>query len=177
MPLPGAMRLPRSRSMQSIGGGTARVLAAAMLVMSPVLLGCPAKRDASPLGAGSIAWPFRPTSVSIHPLTRADSDGADRSVLAMVEFLDQDGDPVKAIGRLVIEVRCTAADPTEASFDFDLFDQTTNRRLFDPVTQTYRLRLERPWTTPPSPGSTVVIAAMLEVSPDERIAGEVRVPW
>lgn len=163
--------------MHSTGGGTARVLAAAMLVMSPVLLGCPAKRDATPLGAGSIDWPFRPSSVSIHPLTRADSDGADRSLLAMVEFRDQDGDPVKAIGRLLIAVRCSAADPTDASFEFDLFDQATNRRLFDPVTQTYRLRLERPWNTPPSPGSTVSIAATLEVTADERIAGEVRVPW
>lgn len=177
MPRLRAKRLPPPRTIQPIAGATGRVIGAALLVLAPVLWGCPAKRDASPLGAGSIDWPFRPSSVSIHPLTRADSDGADRSLLAMVEFRDQDGDPVKAIGRLLIAVRCSAADPTDASFEFDLFDQATNRRLFDPVTQTYRVRLERPWITPPSPGSTVSIAATLEVTADERIAGEVRVPW
>ncbi|MGA1391612.1 MAG: hypothetical protein ACO38W_00495 [Phycisphaerales bacterium] len=69
------------------------------------------------------------------------------------------------------------AAPTDIAFEFDLFDQDTNRRLFDPVTQTYRLRLDRPWTSPPTPGSNVSIGAVLEVSPQERISGEVRVPW
>jgi hypothetical protein len=147
------------------------------LAVLPALAGCPPKQTPAPLGAGAIDWPFRPASVSIHPLTRADSDGADRSLLVMVEFRDQDGDPVKGIGRLAIEVRCGAAAPTDIAFEFDLFDQDTNRRLFDPVTQTYRLRLDRPWTSPPTPGSNVSIGAVLEVSPQERISGEVRVPW
>jgi hypothetical protein len=147
------------------------------LAVLPALAGCPPQQDPSPLGAGSIDWPFRPASVSIHPLTRADSSGADRSLLVMVEFRDQDGDPVKAIGRLAIAVRCSAAEPTDAAFEFDLFDPATNRRLFDPVTQTYRLRLDRPWTSPPTPGSNVSIGAVLEVSPQDRISGEVRVPW
>lgn len=163
--------------MHRMGRATAKLLGAAVLAISPAIWGCTANRDSTPLGAGAIDWPFRPSTVSIHPLSRADSDGADRSLLVMVEFQDQDGDPVKAIGRLLIEVSCSVADPKNASFEFDLFDQATNRRLFDPVTQTYRLRLERPWNTPPSPGSTVSIAAALEVSPQERISGKVRVPW
>ena len=153
------------------------MLGALLIALSPSMWGCPPKGPPAPLGAGSIDWPFRPSTVSIHPLTRADSDGADRSLLVMVEFRDQDGDPVKAIGRLAIEVRCAAADPTETSVEFDLLDQATNRSLFDPVTQTYRLRLDRPWTIPTAPGSTVSIAATLEVSPEERISGTVRVPW
>jgi hypothetical protein len=161
-------------------GATSRVpsaLAALLCALLPTLAGCPPKEAPSPLGAGSLDWPFRPSSVSIHPLTRADSSGAEQSLLVMVEFRDQDGDPVKAIGRLAIEVRCANAAPTDTTFEFDLFDRATNRRLFDPVTQTYRLRLERPWTTTPGPGSTVSIAAVLEVSTQERISGEVRVPW
>lgn len=153
------------------------MLGALLIALSPSMWGCPPKGPPAPLGAGSIDWPFRASTVSIHPLTRADSDGADRSLLVMVEFRDQDGDPVKAIGRLAIEVRCGVAFPTDVSVEFNLFDPASNRSLFDPVTQTYRLRLDRPWAIPPAPGSTVSIAATLEVSPEERISGTVRVPW
>lgn len=172
----GPSRLPGGAAVLASARSSALASVAAVAVL-PALAGCPPKEAPQALGAGSIDWPFRPARVAIHPLTRADSAGADRSLLVMVEFRDQDGDPVKAIGMLEVEVRCAAAAPTDASFRFDLAEAALNRRLYDPVTQTYRIRLESPWSRPPSPGSTVSIEAMLEVSPQERISGEVRVPW
>lgn len=145
------------------GGHQLRRACAASLAAAVLLLpaSCGQRRQ-GPLDGSPQAWPFRPASIAFHALTRSESDDAAESLLVRVEFRDLEGDLVKAVGTLVVSVACSGAEPSASEHAFDLADAAVNRELFDPVTLTYRIRIARPWSVPPRPGSEISLAARLE---------------
>ncbi len=156
-----------------------RQLFAAMIAAVAVgsLAGCPEKVAPRSIGVGKVDWPFRPATLSFHPLTRVDSADVNTMLRVLVEFRDEGGDPVKAIGLLEIEASSPGVETRNAPWTFDLSDPELNERLFDPVTQTYRLRIENPWIGPaPTAGSEVTLSGSLACG-EERLFGTVTVRW
>ncbi|MCL4197778.1 MAG: hypothetical protein KJZ69_09835 [Phycisphaerales bacterium] len=91
------------------------------------------------------AWPFRPASIRIHPLTHAlRQEGAVSVIEAHVEFLDRYGHTTKGVGLVRLELFAADALPGSArlgTWEIDLNDLDANSRHYDDVTRTYRLRL------------------------------------
>jgi hypothetical protein len=133
--------------------GLILVLAAAAL-----LAGCPPKPG--PHGPGgdqtgnnnttvaAPAWPFWPSRMRLHPLTRLVMDEAtgQRIIEARIEFFDPDGATTKAIGQLTLQLHraemiAIAPEPLQI-WNQDLRDLALNRRQYDDVTRTYLFRLE-----------------------------------
>lgn len=107
-----------------------------------------AASPAAPAGAAS-AWrhPFLAEAVSVHPLTRFNTDpktGAAQIELH-VEFFDAYGHPVKALGVLTAELRRQpdAAGGSEqvTLWRVDLGTPERHERAYDRITRTYRLLL------------------------------------
>lgn len=102
--------------------------------------------EAEPLHeARSAAWPFRPASIRIHPLTHAlRQEGAVSVIEAHIEFLDRYGHTTKGVGLVRVELLAADALPGSArlgTWEIDLNDLDANSRHYDDVTRTYRLRL------------------------------------
>jgi len=121
-----------------------------MLLAACSLAGC-----AGPDGAGgtrtrtgeTVGWPYWPTSMSIHPLTRlvTHADSGRTLIEARIEFLDRDGHTTRACGQLRLDVHDFSGDflsGSIASWEMDLRDPVTNRRRYDDVTRTYLFLLE-----------------------------------
>ena len=93
------------------------------------------------------AWPFWPTSLRIHPLTRLAIDTQTRQTIIEVrlEFLDPQQHTTKGVGQVRIDLATTgnaaASSPPLATWSWDLRDPSVNRTLYDDVTRTYLLRL------------------------------------
>lgn len=106
---------------------------------------------------GSLIWPYWPTSIRIHPLTRIrQSDGESPPILdARIEASDGEGMLARAVG--ILELELIAGHPTAqgqtvmTAWTFDLNDLAQNRLWFDDVTQTYLLPLELPLNLPVGP--------------------------
>jgi len=90
-------------------------------------------------------WPFWPTSMSIHPLTRLTTeDQTGRTILeARIEFLDSQGNRSKAVGQMTLALY-NANDRSQPVHVWaqDLLEPARNQQHFDVVTRTYLLRLE-----------------------------------
>ena len=90
-------------------------------------------------------WPFWPTSMSIHPLTRLTTEAqTGRTILeARVEFLDSQGNRSKAVGQMTLALYNLndRAMPIHV-WSQDLLDPGRNQQHFDIVTRTYLMRLE-----------------------------------
>ena len=90
-------------------------------------------------------WPFWPTSMSIHPLTRLTTEEqTGRAILeARVEFLDSQGNRSKAVGQMSLALynADNRAQPVHV-WSQDLLQPARNQQHFDVVTRTYLLRLE-----------------------------------
>lgn len=123
-----------------------------MLVAACCLAGCAGPDGAGGAGAdaltGEIArWPYWPTSMRVHPLTRlvTHADSGRTVIEARIEFFDRDGHTTKACGQLRIDLHDFSGDlPTGAiaSWEMDLRDQVTNRQRYDDVTRTYLFPLD-----------------------------------
>ncbi len=98
------------------------------------------------------AWPYAPVRVQIHSLTRFVRAGADPEdaghIEAHIEFLDRNGDPVKGVGTLLIElyrltgpVEGVGAEEQITRWNWNLSDPANNKEAYDRVTRTYRLKL------------------------------------
>ena len=93
-------------------------------------------------------WPFWPTSLRIHPLTRLAVDPQTRKSIIEVrlEFLDPQQHTTKGVGQVRIDLVTSgiAADsaPPLATWSWDLRDPSVNTTLYDDVTRTYLLRLK-----------------------------------
>jgi hypothetical protein len=105
----------------------------------------------------STIWPFWPTHMRIHPLTRitADEDTGQAVIEAHIEFLDGQNVTTKAVGILTLDLEDANAKPEEPPVELwnqDLRDLAVNQRQFDVVTRTYlfRLQLDDP-SLPPQP--------------------------
>ena len=102
-------------------------------------------------------WPWAPTEVALHKLSRfVERDGVE--VLSLrIEFLDAEGDPVKFPGQLAIRVAPENSLNKSWSYSFDLSDLGTNARFWDHVTSTYRIEIEVGWDDPPLPNNDIQI--------------------
>ncbi len=93
-------------------------------------------------------WPFWPTSLRIHPLTRLAVDTQTRQSIIEVrlEFLDPQQHTTKGVGQVRIDLATSgtaaASSPPLATWSWDLRDPSVNRTLYDDVTRTYLLRLK-----------------------------------
>ena len=114
------------------------------------------------------AWPWVPTRMELHGLSRFMMQDGEEILSLRVEFIDQDGDPTKYPGRL--EIQIDPAGPNkdaETDFDFDLSDPEVNREHWDHVASTYRFRLTPEWDEPPlaSTAIRIRVTATLEGAP------------
>lgn len=101
---------------------------------------------APPAEARAAAWPFRPASLRIHPLSRAVSrEGPATAIEARVEFFDRFGHTTKGVGMMRLELHAADAPPAGGrrlgAWEIDLSDVDTNLRHYDDVTRTYLFRL------------------------------------
>ena len=97
-------------------------------------------------GTGKVdgGWPWRPTAVSVHELTRIsrpDEDGR-RSVEVRVEFLDRDLHPTKAYGRLIVSINRPGEEEPPWTIEVDLECPDESRERYESVTGTYLLRVQ-----------------------------------
>lgn len=133
------------------------------LLLACLVTGCGPTRS----GLTGDNWPWGPTTLEIHGLSRfMEVDGEERLSLR-IEFLDRDGDPVKFPGQLEIEVDPEGSfEEEERSFSFDLEDLKVNARYWDHVTSTYRFMLDMDWTEPPLPSTPIRVRAIANI-PDQ----------
>ncbi len=84
-----------------------------------------------------IAWPFQPTSMRIHPLTRlVRSDEGKLQIEIRVEFRDSDDHPTRGVG--LIDLFLVLDGRPAQRWSYDLDDLKENRRRYDDITRTYR---------------------------------------
>jgi hypothetical protein len=110
------------------------------------LAGCHAGGAAPPSSAigGDIAWPYWPTAMRIHPLTRvvAASDANGPLIEARIEFTDRDGITTRAIGEMQIELLAPSGRRAEPlPWTVDLTSLVSNATHFDDITRTYLFKL------------------------------------
>lgn len=101
----------------------------------------------------STAPAFAPATIRVHPLTHLEPASGDVPrdkclVILHVEFRDEAGDPIKALGSLLVELyrpeggASPGLETRSISWDLSaLSDVAVNASRFDPATQTYRLPL------------------------------------
>lgn len=115
------------------------------------------------------AWPWVPTSMEVHGLSRFMVQDGEEILSLRVEFLDQDGDPSKYPGLLRIEIDPAGPNKSaESEASFDLSDPEVNQRYWDHVSSTYRFQLSPDWDEPPLPSTAirVRVLAALEGAPE-----------
>ena len=102
------------------------------------------------------SWPWMPNAVELHGLSRFIAT-EDAEILSLrVEFLDQDGDPTKFPGEVVILITPDfASDSEKRRYNFDLSNLEINERYWDRVTSTYRFKIESSWEEPPLPSTPI----------------------
>jgi len=94
------------------------------------------------------AWPYRPTAMRIHPLTRfAHDEQADEPIIeARIEFTDRDGVTTRAVGQLNLTLLDLEAEgdrsPIRQWQAIDLSNMEMNANRFDTVMRTYLLKLQ-----------------------------------
>lgn len=138
----------------------AALLAAAAACVLGLVAACSGARSsepgtAAPLGSGAIDedaavtstdWPFRPSAMRIHPLSRLVMAGesSSRLIEARLEFTDAWNDGCKALGEIQIDLHDDDApglDPVQRWY-VDLRELATNADHYEAVTRTYVFRLE-----------------------------------
>jgi hypothetical protein len=124
---------------------------AALLMLCSVMLGggCQSRQNGTPLlpvydpSVGDQAsWPFWPSAMRFHPLTRVlESEHTSEIIIeARVEFSDVSGSTSKCVGR--IWLRLMEGGSLLEEWTVDLRDMATNALRFDDITRTYLFRLE-----------------------------------
>lgn len=88
-------------------------------------------------------WPFRPSELRIHPLTRVvmDEKTNDPIIEVRIEFIDPNGHTTKGVGQIRIDLLSKSADDPIAIWSRDLRDLEVNFEHYDEITQTYLFRL------------------------------------
>ncbi len=127
---------------------------ASALVSLASVVGCGSldKTAASPgaemiMGDDAIRWPYWPTRVRIHPLTRVvrDEKTARKLIEARIEFFDRDGSPTRGFGELRIDLHDRPTSSllgAQAKWEMDLRVLEFNNERYDDVTRTYLFPLE-----------------------------------
>ena len=102
-------------------------------------------------------WPWVPTEVEFHRLSRfIDREGVELISLR-VEFLDVDGDPVKFAGTVLFKIEPESTLRQDWRFNFDLSNLEVNAVHWDHVTSTYRFEFEVGWDDPPLPDTSIQV--------------------
>ena len=115
-----------------------------LLFMTALISGLPGCDSIQGTGYIDGSWPWYPTDVSVHELTRisrADDEGR-RFVEVRVEFRDRDGDPTKACGMLDISISRPGEQEEPWMIQEDLRDPQVSRSHWEGVTGTYLFSLE-----------------------------------
>jgi hypothetical protein len=103
----------------------------------------------------SVRWPFWPTSMRVHPLSRVvtDRDRGRTVIEARIELVDGGGDTAKGYGQVRIDLQDASEAGSEVlvSWNSDLRDLALNEQHFDEVTRTYLFRLETEDALPSRP--------------------------
>lgn len=152
----------------------------ALLVLGVGLLagsGCEPGRRYRP-GTGE-PWPFEPTNLRIHPLTRfvAATDAGPPTLETHVELRDRDGFDARGVGMLRLSLRAEGRDaPPPLTWSLDLDDLVANRRHFDHVTQTYVVPLAIDWPAQ-APGSSMTLTVDLERPSEPPLRSTIRMQW
>ncbi|MAB84129.1 MAG: hypothetical protein CMJ24_11955 [Phycisphaerae bacterium] len=100
------------------------------------------------ISASSLDWPYAPTSIQVHPISRIkiDRETGRAVVHARVEFLDSDGFSTRGIGELDLILSGQSDDGvmlmSQTEWTCDLNDADKNRQYYDEVTRTYQAMLE-----------------------------------
>ena len=128
-----------------------RLLCTIVLALAPWLAwsGCQTAKNSRPEPDPEperIEWPYWPTSMRIHPLTRLTTERGEVVVEARIEFADQDGIASRGVGRFYLSLldgRELGVEPLH-KWEIDLSSTEANASHFDVVTRTYliKLRLE-----------------------------------
>ena len=139
--------------------------ALSLLLLVSVQPGCGPREVSIATGA----WPWVPTTMELHGLSRFMIQDGEEILSLRVEFLDQDGDPTKYPGLLRIEIDPAGPNKGEESdFEFDLSDPEVNQQHWDHVSSTYRFRLTPEWDEAPLASTAIRIRVIstLEGAPD-----------
>ena len=105
------------------------------------------KMQDGPPAAETVRWPYWPTRIRFHPLTRLATDGRSGSAVieARLELYDGDDYTSRGYGQVQIDLldpeKEAGKEPIQRWY-VDLRDLGTNRQRYDPVTRTYLLPLE-----------------------------------
>ncbi len=129
--------------------------------LTPVALvstGCETSRQPLPVDAtpassaqfeleeATTEWPYWPTTMRIHPLTRIvrDRDRGNGAIIeARIEFSDQFGTTTRGAGQLRLElVDLVEGGALLEEWNNDLRSLASNELHFDDITRTYLFRLE-----------------------------------
>ena len=131
-------------------------------------------------GTGEVegGWPWRPSDMQVHELTRitrADEDG-DRFVEVRVEFVDRDRDPTKAHGVLTVEITRVNERDEPSVTQLNLVDAEVSRIYYEGVTGTYRLRI-KPELPGLVPGRHIHVEAIYEGIDGARFKSSRELTW
>ena len=131
-------------------------------------------------GSGKVdgGWPWRPTDMQVHELTRitrADEDGQ-RSVEVRVECIDRDRDPTKAHGTLAIEITRVGEGDEPMRVELDLADPEIASEHFESVTGTYVVRV-RPDLPGLVPGRRIRVEAIYNGTDGARFKSSRDLTW
>lgn len=142
-------------------------------------------------------WFPRAVNLRVHPATRFVVEERDGLVLeARVELLDQQGEPIKGVGRFVCEfapvgdggeVERIGGDPRLFHFELDVLSAEDHAVYWDPIARAYVLPLKIGQRDPDLPGKVVRLwvwfdpawpgAEQLPTGTAAREPVEVRVDW
>ena len=109
------------------------------------------------LPSGSVEqYPYKAEEIAIHPLSRYwVAPNGTKEIEARIEFLDRDGFPTRAIGRLELNLKDLEGRSME-SWILPLSNFETNKAHFDRITRTYLVRLSLPNQSVPSKSRLLV---------------------
>lgn len=118
--------------------------------------------------------------MQIHPLTRfvTSPESPGGYILEVrIEFHDEWNHPTKAIGTLSVELRDVSGELPTLYGNVDLSDLAINARQFEPVTQSYLLRIDPSWDAPPRPASTMRLRALMLTPDHEQMQHSIELLW
>lgn len=100
---------------------------------------------------GRPLWPYWPTTMEVHALSRLvmDSESGFVIVEARVEFRDRDGLPTRAVGTAwcrLHDINGQRSIGDKPGWEIRLDDFNENVARYDPVVETYLFRLNTNWT-------------------------------
>ena len=117
------------------------------------LTGCAATEQPASSGANEsrtaeqTRWPFWPTAMRLHPLSRlvtGAGEDAETVIEARLELLDREGHTTKGFGQVAIDLLDASrpGSPPTLHWEQDLRDLALNAQYFDDVTRTYLFKLD-----------------------------------